>query len=54
MTIPYDLDPSLHNAQPHEPSLDDGFSRPDLDEPHPDPHLGPAEPETLIGDKSAF
>ena len=26
--IPYDLDPSLHNAEPEPPLLDDGFSPP--------------------------
>lgn len=26
--IPYDLDPSLHSAQPLPPQLDDGFSPP--------------------------
>ena len=29
--IPYDLDPSLHNAQPQSTMLDDGFSPP---QPH--------------------
>lgn len=29
MSIPYDVDPSLHAREPQEPSLDDGFSRPD-------------------------
>jgi hypothetical protein len=26
--IPYDLDPSLHTAEPPPPQLDDGFSPP--------------------------
>ena len=29
--ISYDLDPSLHTAQPEPPVLDDGFSRPQHD-----------------------
>ena len=27
--IPYEVDPSLHSTKPHEPVLDDGFSRPE-------------------------
>jgi hypothetical protein len=30
--IPYELDPSLHTAKPHEPALDDGFSPPPDDD----------------------
>lgn len=26
--IPYDIDPSLHAAEPEQPMLDDGFSMP--------------------------
>lgn len=42
--IPYDVDPSLHSAQPHEPVLDDGFSRPGKDEEH-GTGQPPADPE---------
>lgn len=31
--IPYDLDPSLHTAEPEPEVLDDGFSPPQHDEP---------------------
>ena len=51
MTIPYEVDPSLHRVQPHEPTLDDGFSRPDVDPPPPEPL--PA-PEPVLSEKSAF
>lgn len=53
--IPYDVDPSLHTAEPEPPQLDDGFSRP----PHEpgaeasvqaQPDLGAGGP----GDKSPF
>ncbi len=30
--IPYDIDPSLHPAEPAPPQLDDGFSPPPSDE----------------------
>jgi hypothetical protein len=30
--IPYDIDPSLHTAEPEPPLLDDGFSPPHHDE----------------------
>lgn len=30
--IPYDIDPSLHPAEPAPPQLDDGFSPPPADE----------------------
>lgn len=30
--IPYDIDPSLHPAEPAPPQLDDGFSPPPPDE----------------------
>lgn len=35
--IPYDLDPSLHEAEPEKASLDDGFAP-------PPPARDPAEP----------
>ena len=49
--IPYELDPTLHTTQPHEPVLDDGFSRPEADEGaalHDMPH------ETVLTEKSDF
>jgi hypothetical protein len=49
--IPYDVDPSLHSTQPHEPVLDDGFSRPEKDEEHTASHPA-AEP--VLPDKSDF
>lgn len=30
--IPYDIDPSLHPAEPAPPQLDDGFSPPPSDD----------------------
>jgi hypothetical protein len=50
MTIPYEVDPSLHTV-PHEPTLGDGFSRPDMDPPPPEP-LPPPQP--VLSEKSAF
>jgi hypothetical protein len=53
--IPYDIDPSLHDGEPHE-TLDDGFS------PPPN-HQGdgvsavatePAALEAALGEKSPF
>jgi hypothetical protein len=41
--IPYELDPSLHSGEPHEPKLDDGFSPPEPATADPT-HL-PVEPE---------
>jgi hypothetical protein len=53
--IPYEIDPSLHTAEPEPPRLDDGFSPP---EPHEsDAHspvvTHPASP-VLLPDKSEF
>ena len=31
--IPYDIDPSLHPAEPKPPQLDDGFSPPRDEQP---------------------
>ena len=45
MSIPYEVDPSLHTGEPLEPRLDDGFSRP---EPVMATH--PVEPEPLPPD----
>ena len=49
--IPYDVDPSLHSTQPHEPVLDDGFSRPGKDEERA-VQKPPAEP--VLPEKSDF
>lgn len=59
--IPYGLDPSLHDGAPHEPKLDDGFSRPP---PEPVAPQSPGdEPSTVatppplepaLGEKSDF
>ena len=51
--IPYDVDPSLHSTQPHQPVLDDGFSRPGKDEEDGDAvQRPPAEP--VLPEKSDF
>lgn len=44
--IPYEIDPSLHPAQPAPPQLDDGFSPPpaDLELKPPVPGSTPPEP----------
>lgn len=53
--IPYDVDPSLHTAEPGPPQLDDGFSPPP---PEPAPGgagaLPPAAAADALGDKSPF
>jgi hypothetical protein len=53
--IPYDLDPSLHTAEPEPQQLDDGFSPPHHEEPRA---TAPATPvsgaDALLGDKSPF
>jgi hypothetical protein len=49
--IPYDVDPSLHDTQPQEPVLDDGFSRPEKGDDHP---LAPTPADTALADKSDF
>lgn len=46
--IPYDLDPSLHSSEPHEPALDDGFSPPASHEPAPAPAVTTATPEAPV------
>jgi hypothetical protein len=51
--IPYDIDPTLHDAAPQE-TLDDGFSAPPH---HEDEGLKGAEPavlEAALGEKSPF
>lgn len=54
--IPYDIDPSLHAAQPEQPRLDDGFSSPRSHGEAPD--RAPAEDaaglEGALASKSDF
>lgn len=47
MSIPYEVDPSLHTGEPGEPTLDDGFSRPtQAMATHPvEPEPPPNQPE---------
>jgi hypothetical protein len=45
--IPYDIDPSLHTAEPEPPRLDDGFSPPQAMATHP------VEPEPEPGDEAS-
>lgn len=52
--IPYDIDPSLHDGEPHE-TLDDGFSPPPHHEDEGVPHGAPqAVLEEALGAKSPF
>jgi hypothetical protein len=55
--IPYDVDPSLHNTQPHEVQLDDGFSPPEPIQPvasHESPVATPPPVDPQLWDKSDF
>jgi hypothetical protein len=56
--IAYEIDPSLHQGAPKPQALDDGFSRPQHGEAHPQPSpLPPAEAqdaEHQLTEKSAF
>ena len=54
--IPYDVDPSLHNTQPHEVQLDDGFSPPEPVQPvpHESPVATPPPVDPKLWDKSDF
>ncbi|HUR87854.1 MAG TPA: hypothetical protein VMZ74_02080 [Ramlibacter sp.] len=52
MTIPYEVDPSLH-TEPHEATLEDGFSHPEIDRDHAEVPAKPAQ-EPVLSDKSAF
>lgn len=54
--IPYDIDPSLHAAEPEPPQLDDGFSPPHSEPPEAGvaPPPRPAASADTIGDKSLF
>ena len=57
--IPYDVDPSLHNTEPHQPQLDDGFSPPEPVQPaspqdRPSTVATPPQVEHQLWDKSDF
>jgi len=56
--IPYEVDPSLHTEEPHEPTLDDGFSRPEVahDPAHAEPknEADPHAADSQISEKSDF
>lgn len=57
--IPYDVDPSLHNTEPHEPLLGDGFSPPEPLQPapleeQPSTVTTPAPVDPQLWDKSDF
>ena len=57
MSIPYEVDPSLHHGQPNEPRLDDGFSRPAGESgaaETPSRALTPVPVEPQLPDKSDF
>jgi hypothetical protein len=54
MTIPYAVDPSLHTNEPHEATLDDGFTRPEIEHAHTEAPADPAPVEPVLSDKSAF
>jgi len=56
VSIPYEVDPSLHTGEPDEPRLDDGFSRPaaamathpvEPEPPPPGPEPGAPNPTHL-------
>jgi hypothetical protein len=51
--IPYEIDPSLHTAQPAPEQLDDGFSPPVAEAPVR-PDAAPPEIEPALWDKSEF
>jgi hypothetical protein len=53
--IPYDIDPSLHTAEPEPQQLDDGFSPPHHGEPEPAVRPVPATgTDAALGEKSPF
>jgi hypothetical protein len=57
--IPYEVDPSLHNADPEPEQLDDGFSPPHRHHQAPVHADGDAvttddPPDPSLGDKSLF
>lgn len=53
MTIPYEVDPSLH-TEPHEPKLDDGFARPAIEQSRTESPVASEPVEPVLSDKSAF
>jgi hypothetical protein len=53
--IPYDIDPSLHPAEPAPPQLDDGFSPPPADHSDDLPAAqAPQQVDPSLWAKSAF
>lgn len=53
--IPYDVDPSLHPAEPVPPQLDDGFSPPRSEPVHADgASAAEHEVDPALWAKSAF
>ena len=56
MSIPYDVDPSLHSGQPNEPRLDDGCSPPASERAADKPQAGtvPVPRQPALQDKSDF
>lgn len=52
--IAYEIDPSLHTGQPAEPSLDDGFSRPQHGEEQPAAKAERRPVEPALSEKSDF
>lgn len=54
--IPYEVDPSLHPAQPAPPQLDDGFSPPQAQtgDPGAPPAAGPEAVDPSLWAKSDF
>jgi hypothetical protein len=50
--IPYDLDPSLHTAEPESTSLDDGFSPPH--QACEDEKEKPREPKSVVIDPALW
>jgi hypothetical protein len=52
--IPYDIDPSLHGAEPEQLLLDDGFSAPRSHAEPPATAEGAASLEQALASKSDF
>jgi len=54
--IPYEVDPSLHNADPEPEQLDDGFSPPHRHHApvHADGDAIDEQPDPSLGTKSLF
>jgi hypothetical protein len=51
--IPYEVDPSLHPAEPVPPQLEDGFSPPPTEQPR-QPVAADAEVDPALWAKSEF